>query len=179
MKRRRLKLWKPLPDQANATFGERMADHVAAFGGSWAFIFSALAFLAAWVVVLGYCLRFDPFPFILLNLVLSMLAALQAPIIMMSQNRQETRDRTRNDIHFQITQGIASAIERIFRAVSMAIRWGHAIGTKVHRVERSQAEVMDLIRDLEARIQETSLGIKSLQHDMQALLEAFKVLNEA
>jgi uncharacterized membrane protein len=80
------------------TFGQRLADRVAAFGGSWTFILSALVALTCWIVLNALVLThrgkaFDPFPFILLNLVLSMLAALQAPVIMMAQNRQETKDR--------------------------------------------------------------------------------------
>jgi uncharacterized membrane protein len=80
------------------TFGERLADRIAAFGGSWTFILLFAAVLLAWValnsVVLARAHRaFDPYPYILLNLFLSMLAALQAPIIMMSQNRQAARDR--------------------------------------------------------------------------------------
>lgn len=76
------------------TVGERLADRVAAFGGSWPFIFIALAAIALWMVVNHTRAEpFDPYPYILLNLVLSCLAALQAPIIMMSQNRQADRDR--------------------------------------------------------------------------------------
>ena len=80
------------------TFGERVADRVAAFGGSWPFIGLAFVLLIAWVVLNSVILArrgaaFDPFPYILLNLFLSMLAALQAPVIMMSQNRQAARDR--------------------------------------------------------------------------------------
>jgi uncharacterized membrane protein len=79
-------------------FWERLADHVAAVGGSWGFIFGFFIVLLAWVTVngsalLGRTLVFDPYPFIFLNLVLSMLAAIQAPIIMMSQNRAADKDR--------------------------------------------------------------------------------------
>jgi len=80
------------------TFGQRMADRVAAFGGSWPFIIIFFAILAAWIVLNSYILvqwkeQFDPYPYILLNLVLSMMAGIQAPIIMMSQNRQAQKDR--------------------------------------------------------------------------------------
>ncbi|WP_416357199.1 DUF1003 domain-containing protein [Aureimonas phyllosphaerae] len=78
------------------TFGERLADRVAAVGGSWSFIIGFAVFLVAWAVLNTVILAasaFDPFPFIFLNLMLSMLAALQAPIIMMSQNRQAAKDR--------------------------------------------------------------------------------------
>ncbi len=80
------------------TFGQRVADRVAAFGGSWTFILLFGGILVSWVVVNSVILArwhaaFDPYPYILLNLVLSMLAALQAPVIMMSQNRQAAKDR--------------------------------------------------------------------------------------
>lgn len=80
------------------TFGQRLADKVAAFGGSWPFIILFMCVLAAWIALNTFILLqdkkpFDPYPFILLNLVLSMLAAIQAPLIMMSQNRQAAHDR--------------------------------------------------------------------------------------
>jgi len=81
------------------TFGQRLADRVAQFGGSWTFIIIFLSVLLAWVIINSYILarigdQFDPYPYILLNLFLSMLAAFQAPVIMMSQNRQAAKDRT-------------------------------------------------------------------------------------
>ncbi len=88
-----------------ATFGERTADHVAEFGGSWTFILSFGAVLVAWITLNAIGLMaqpFDPYPFILLNLVLSCLAALQAPIIMMSQRRQETKDRRRAENDYRV-----------------------------------------------------------------------------
>ena len=78
------------------SFGDRLADHVASFGGSWTFLIAFAVVLAAWVALNTYILAgraFDPYPYILLNLFLSMLAAVQAPIIMMSQNRLAARDR--------------------------------------------------------------------------------------
>lgn len=85
--------------EENRRFGERLADRIAAFGGSWTFILLFLSVLMAWVVLNSVVLArrggaFDPYPYILLNLFLSMIAALQAPVIMMSQNRQAARDRT-------------------------------------------------------------------------------------
>ncbi len=87
------------------TFGERVADKVAKFGGSWKFILSFGFFLMLWIVANTVVLLrqpFDPFPFILLNLILSCIAALQAPVIMMSQNRQEQKDRARAENDYQI-----------------------------------------------------------------------------
>ncbi|MFM2278512.1 MAG: hypothetical protein RLZZ444_743 [Pseudomonadota bacterium] len=81
---------------AESSVGERLADSIARVGGSWAFIIGFLTFLVFWVISNTLLLtadRFDPYPFIFLNLVLSMIAAIQAPIIMMSQNRQSERDR--------------------------------------------------------------------------------------
>ena len=84
-------------DQQGATTGARVADAVARIGGSWGFIISFMVFLVAWTLLNSVVLvsgAFDPYPYIFLNLVLSMLAAIQAPVIMMSQNRQAERDRT-------------------------------------------------------------------------------------
>lgn len=87
------------------TIGQKVADKVAMFGGSWTFIISFFAFLLFWVFVNIYVIAqkpFDPYPFILLNLILSCLAAIQAPIIMMSQNRQDEKDRLRAEHDYKI-----------------------------------------------------------------------------
>ena len=87
------------------TFGERIADKVAAFGGSWTFIITFGVVLLSWVATNTLALHdkgWDPYPYILLNLVLSMLAALQAPVIMMSQNRQSAKDRLKADLDYQV-----------------------------------------------------------------------------
>lgn len=85
------------------TLGQKMADHIAAFGGSWLFIGSFFGFMGVWLLV-NTILKsaFDPYPYILLNLILSCLAAIQAPIIMMSQNRQEQKDRARSEHDYKI-----------------------------------------------------------------------------
>ncbi len=91
-------------EEESLTIGQRIADRVATFGGSWTFILSFGAFLAAWMTLNVYlALRsFDPYPFILLNLALSALAALQAPVIMMSQNRQASKDRLKADLDYEV-----------------------------------------------------------------------------
>ena len=92
--------------EAEATLGERLADIVAAFGGSWAFIIVTAALLTIYCAInlrLGGR-AWDPFPFILLNLILSMLAAIQAPVIMMSQNRQNKNDRLRSELDFEVNR---------------------------------------------------------------------------
>ena len=108
--------------QDQRTFGERLADKVAALGGSWAFISIFFLFLIGWailnVVILGRWGRaFDPYPFIFLNLILSMVAAIQAPIIMMSQNRQSVVDRmaAANDyeVNLRAELGVRALIDRL------------------------------------------------------------------
>ena len=92
-------------EEAQRTFADRAADVIAEFGGSWEFIFTAIAFLVLWVVTNTVLLSqkpFDAYPFILLNLALNMIFALQAPIIMMSQNRQSHKDRLRADLDYQL-----------------------------------------------------------------------------
>lgn len=87
------------------TSGEKLADRIAAFGGSWTFIIAFFSFIVLWMLVNSWALfigTFDPFPFILLNLILSCLAAIQAPIIMMSQNRQEQKDRIRSEHDYRV-----------------------------------------------------------------------------
>jgi len=87
------------------TFGQRVADKIASFGGSWTFIIIFFSFLALWMMINIWMLAtkpFDPYPFILLNLILSCLAAIQAPIIMMSQNRQEDKDRQRSEHDYKV-----------------------------------------------------------------------------
>jgi uncharacterized membrane protein len=91
--------------ERSVSFGQRLADRVASFGGSWIFIVFFALMLAAWIGVNSIAALhrpFDPYPFILLNLILSCLAAVQAPIIMMSQNRMEARDRLRSENDYQV-----------------------------------------------------------------------------
>ena len=92
-------------DEKEITFGQKLADKVAEFGGSWGFIIFFLSFLVAWILLNVFWLShhgFDPYPFILLNLILSCIAAIQAPVIMMSQNRQEEKDRERAKKDYKI-----------------------------------------------------------------------------
>jgi uncharacterized membrane protein len=99
--------------EQEATFGERIADAVAGFGGSWTFILTFLSILVVYSVtsILFGAKSWDPYPFILLNLFLSMLAAIQAPVIMMSQNRQDTKDRLRSELDFDVNRRAESEIQ--------------------------------------------------------------------
>ena len=106
-----------------ATVGERIADSVAAFGGSWTFILSFLGCLALYAMVNVFLdgRAWDPYPFILLNLMLSMLAALQAPVIMMSQNRQDTKDRLRGELDYEVNRRAESEIQGLARKLNLLI----------------------------------------------------------
>lgn len=112
--------------EESETLGERLADRVAGFGGSWVFITVFVAGMLIYVtfnVVLGKK-AWDPYPFILLNLFLSMLAAIQAPVIMMSQNRQDAKDRVRSELDFEVNRRAESEIQALARKL-------HAIGDKL------------------------------------------------
>lgn len=103
------------------TFGQKVSDKIASVAGSWAFILSFLGLLFFWIAINSWALfnqPFDPFPFILLNLVLSCIAALQAPIIMMSQNRQEAKDRLRSENDFLVDQKAEIIIEELYKKIN-------------------------------------------------------------
>jgi uncharacterized membrane protein len=107
--------------ETEATWAERIADQVARFGGSWSFIITFSFVLALYTAVnvhLGGS-AWDPYPFILLNLFLSMLAAVQAPVIMMSQNRQDTKDRLRGELDYEVNRRAASDIQGLARKLNM------------------------------------------------------------
>ena len=106
--------------EQEATFGERVADIVAGFGGSWTFIITFLVSLVVYSAINNFLGRraWDPYPFILLNLILSMLAALQAPVIMMSQNRQDTKDRLRGELDFDVNRRAEVEIQGLARKVN-------------------------------------------------------------
>jgi len=107
--------------EEESTAGERIADHVARFGGSWTFIITFGVLMTVYTainIILG-TRAWDPYPFILLNLFLSMLAALQAPVIMMSQNRQDTKDRLRGELDFDVNRRAASDIQGLSRKLNL------------------------------------------------------------
>lgn len=108
------------PESEKYTLGQRAADAIAKFAGSWAFIFSFTAVLALWMIanVLLALKAFDPYPFILLNLVLSCVAAIQAPLIMMSQNRQEEKDRKRAENDYKVNLKTEIMIEDLYDKVN-------------------------------------------------------------
>lgn len=132
----------------NLTLGQRLADGIAEFGGSWKFIIIFGVFIATWMainVVAILAKPFDPYPFILLNLVLSTLAAIQAPVIMMSQNRQEERDRQRAIYDYKVNLKAELEIRQLHQKVD------HLLSKQWERLVEIQEIQMELINELRGR----------------------------
>jgi len=134
--------------EKDLTTGQYIADRVAAFGGSWIFIISFFVILVLWMAVNStffLAKPFDPYPFILLNLVLSCLAALQAPIIMMSQNRLEARDRLRSEHDYQVNLKAELEIRQLHEKLDVLLKhqW--------HKLLEVQQIQLDLMREIAAR----------------------------
>ena len=106
--------------EREAAFGEKVADSVAGLGGSWTFILSFLFSMILYIILQATLKTksWDPYPYILLNLILSMLAAIQAPVIMMSQNRQDTKDRLRSELDFQVNRRAEAEIQNLSRKLN-------------------------------------------------------------
>jgi uncharacterized membrane protein len=127
------------------TLGEAAADRMGAFGGSWAFLGVFAAFLLIWIVANAAAVLakpFDPYPFIFLNLVLSMLAAIQAPVIMMSQNRQEAKDRLRATQDYRVNLKAELEIRQLHEKVD------HLLSTQWQRLVEIQQVQLDLLGEL-------------------------------
>lgn len=126
------------------TLGQRAADAIAKFAGSWAFIFSFVAVLVLWMVinVILAAKAFDPYPFILLNLVLSCVAAIQAPLIMMSQNRQEEIDRRRAENDYKVNLKTEIMIEDLYDKVNAILAKQKALEKKLD-AEKSENNKKD------------------------------------
>lgn len=127
------------------TFGERLADQIATFGGSWRFLITFAVFLTLWIATNSLMLLwrpFDPYPFILLNLVLSCLAAIQAPVIMMSQNRQEAKDRVRARHDYQINLKAELEIRQLHEKLD------HLLSHQWERLVEIQEVQLELLSEL-------------------------------
>src|SRR6202012_4383650 len=127
------------------TLGERVADTVADFGGSWTFIVIFFAVLVVWMTFNAWAASrsvFDPYPYILLNLVLSCLAAIQAPIIMMSQNRQEAKDRLRSENDFRVNLKAELEIRHLHDKVD------HIITRQWERLAEIQQIQLEILQDM-------------------------------
>lgn len=129
--------------------GDKISDKVAKFGGSWRFIISFLVVLILWIIynsVVSETLKFDVFPFILLNLILSCIAALQAPIIMMSQNRQEDKDRKRSENDYMINLKSELEIRGLHQKIDLLLQ------EQIKILFDSQAKQLEILKSIEARL---------------------------
>lgn len=127
------------------TFGERVADRIAEFGGSWKFIIFFFSFIMGWITLNVFWLSnesYDPYPFILLNLILSCLAAIQAPIIMMSQNRQEAKDRRRSEQDYKVNLKAELEIQLLHKKIDHVLV--HQ-SKRLLEIERVQVEIMEAV----------------------------------
>lgn len=130
---------------SSLTFGQRLADRIADFGGSWSFIILFILVLFGWMALNSWLLiakPFDPYPYILLNLVLSALAAIQAPLIMMSQNRQEARDRARAQHDYQVNLKAELEIRQLHQKID------HMLTHQWERLVEIQEVQMELINEV-------------------------------
>ena len=129
------------PTAEKYTLGQRAADAIAKFAGSWAFIFSFTGVLLLWMVVNTILAAdaFDPFPFILLNLVLSCVAAIQAPLIMMSQNRHEEKDRRRAENDYKVNLKTEIMIEDLYDKVNAILAKQSALEKKLQEQEETKS----------------------------------------
>jgi uncharacterized membrane protein len=130
------------------TLGERLADRIASFGGSWTFLICFGAFVALWIGMNALVLFWrppDPYPFILLNLILSCLAAIQAPVIMMSQNRQEAKDRLRSQHDYQVNLKAELEIRHINDKID------HLLSHQWERLAQIQEIQLDLLSEIGKR----------------------------
>ena len=129
------------PTAEKYTLGQRAADAIAKFAGSWAFIFSFTGVLLLWMVVNTILAAdaFDPFPYILLNLVLSCVAAIQAPLIMMSQNRQEEKDRRRAENDYKVNLKTEIMIEDLYDKVNAILAKQSALEKKLQEQEETKS----------------------------------------
>jgi len=138
--------------EADLTFGQILADSVAAFGGSWTFIISFFSFILIWIIINIWFLTtrpFDPFPFILLNLILSCLAAIQAPIIMMSQNRQEQKDRQRSEHDYKINLKAELEIKLLSEKIDHLLAHQNKKLLEIQEVQTDYLE--DLLKELKKK----------------------------
>ena len=129
------------PATEKYTLGQRAADAIAKFAGSWAFIFAFTGVLILWMVINTILASnaFDPYPFILLNLVLSCVAAIQAPLIMMSQNRQEEKDRRRAENDYKVNLKTEIMIEDLYDKVNAILAKQSALEKKLQEQEEAKS----------------------------------------
>ncbi|HQV39297.1 MAG: DUF1003 domain-containing protein [Flavobacteriales bacterium] len=137
--------------------GQKLADKVASFGGSWTFIVSFFIILGAWILYNSLTPEgdhFDPYPFILMNLVLSCIAALQAPVIMMSQNRQEEKDRKRSENDYLINLKAELELRSLHQKMDLLLQ------DEVRSISEVQEKQFKVLTDMEHRLAKLASGVR-------------------
>ncbi|MDI9311048.1 MAG: DUF1003 domain-containing protein [Limnohabitans sp.] len=137
------------PVAENLNFGQRISDNIALFGGSWKFIIAFFIVLTIWIIfnviaIGGY--KFDPYPFILMNLILSCIAALQAPIIMMSQNRQEEKDRKRSENDYLINLKAEMQIRSLNQKMDLLLE------KQIKTLFQKQEKQFELLKEINSKL---------------------------
>lgn len=142
-------------EEVQLTLSNRIADRVARFGGSWAFIISFILFMLAWILFNSYGAKhpFDAYPFILLNLLLSTIAALQAPVILMSQNRKEEKDRQRAVNDYRINLKAETEIRNMHQKLDLLI------AEQMKTLFEIQAVQVDMIGELKAIVNQQKYAV--------------------
>jgi len=140
------------PDVETLTLGQRLADKVADFGGSWRFIITFSAILLVWVTFnsIALSLQFDPFPFILMNLFLSTIAAFQGPFIMMSQNRQDEKDRTRAENDYLVNLKAEMGIRNLHQKIDLMVK------EQMKTLYEAQGEQLALLKKIDEKLMKSA-----------------------
>ncbi len=137
------------PETENLDFGQRVSDNVATFGGSWRFIIAFFVVLTIWIIFNVFAIgtyKFDPYPFILMNLILSCIAALQAPIIMMSQNRVEEKDRKRSENDYLINLKAEMQIRSLHQKIDLLLE------DQIKTLFETQEKQFELLKEINIKI---------------------------
>jgi uncharacterized membrane protein len=149
------------PPLEHVTWGQKVSDRVAKFGGSWLFICLFIGILLGWIIynsTISTSVRFDPYPYILLNLILSCIAALQAPIIMMSQNRQEEKDRLNAENDYMINLKAELEVRSLHQKVDLLLE------DQIKTLFQIQAQQIDLLNKINEQVVKLSIQVHK-KHD--------------
>ena len=144
------------PEKENLAFGEKLSDNVAVFGGSWKFIISFFIVLTIWIIFNVLAIgtyKFDPYPFILMNLILSCIAALQAPIIMMSQNRQEEKDRKRSENDYLMNLKAEMQIRSLNQKIDLLLE------EQIKTLFETQEKQFELLKAIDSKLDKKIINL--------------------
>lgn len=137
------------PPKDKLTHGQRVSDKIAKFGGSWKFLFIFALFFSGWIVIniiALFSISFDPFPFVFMNLILSLIAAIQAPVILMSQNRHDEKDRSRDENDYMLNQKAEMMIRSLHEKVNLMLE------DQIRTILDSQARQFALLENIIKKI---------------------------